>query len=110
MKIPNGEHAIVDIAKLTGYSLNHQHDEGKHKARVFAAALGVTNEHAQELQSMLLKHVVETDAHQGRSDKFGQRYIIDFKWNRNSQTAVIRSCWIILTKETAPRLTSCFVL
>ncbi len=41
MKLPNGERAVVDVAKLTQYCLNPQHVDGKHKARVFAAALGL---------------------------------------------------------------------
>jgi hypothetical protein len=40
MKLPNAGQAIVDIAKLRDYSLSPTHEEGKHKARVFAAALG----------------------------------------------------------------------
>ena len=39
MKLPNAPRAVVDIAKLRDYSLNPKHPEGKHKARVFAAAL-----------------------------------------------------------------------
>ena len=34
MKPPNGERAIVDIAKLTDYCLNPEHARGKHKARI----------------------------------------------------------------------------
>jgi hypothetical protein len=36
MKIPNSEHAIVDIQKLRDYCLNPTPDEGKHKARLFS--------------------------------------------------------------------------
>jgi len=42
MKLPNGERAFVDMAKLRDYSLDPAHKEGRHKARVFAAALGLT--------------------------------------------------------------------
>ena len=42
MKLPNSGQATVDIAKLRHYSLDATHEEGKHKARVFAAALGIT--------------------------------------------------------------------
>jgi len=42
MKIPNAELAIVDIRKLRDYCLNPTHDEGKHKARLFKMALGMT--------------------------------------------------------------------
>lgn len=40
MKLPNADRAIVDVAKLRDYCLNPNHEEGKHKARVFAASLG----------------------------------------------------------------------
>ncbi len=42
MKLPNGERAVVDIIKLQDYCLNPAHPRGQHKARVFAAALGLT--------------------------------------------------------------------
>ena len=44
MKVPNADHAIADIKKLQEYSLNTQHRTGKNKARVFASALGITDE------------------------------------------------------------------
>ena len=40
--LPNPDRAVVDLAKLRDYCLNPQHEEGKHKARVFASALGLT--------------------------------------------------------------------
>ena len=45
--LPNGDRAVVDIAKLTDYCLNPQHEDGKHKARVFASALGLGREDAE---------------------------------------------------------------
>ncbi|WP_347277307.1 DUF6883 domain-containing protein [Leptolyngbya sp. FACHB-671] len=41
MKLPNAESAFIDLNKLRSYSLNLQHDRGKHKARLFAAILGL---------------------------------------------------------------------
>jgi hypothetical protein len=37
--LPNGHRAFVDVAKLRDYYLNPSHEDGKHKARVFASAL-----------------------------------------------------------------------
>jgi hypothetical protein len=54
MKLPNHDRAVADIDKLTNYNLNNEHPRGKHKAKVFAAALGLTQEDASELQSALL--------------------------------------------------------
>lgn len=42
MLLPNFEKASVDLEKLTAYALNASHPEGRHKARVFLSALGVT--------------------------------------------------------------------
>ena len=54
MKLPNVEHAFVDIAKLRDHSLDPVHPEGKHKARVFASALGLTRNDAEWLRKQLL--------------------------------------------------------
>jgi hypothetical protein len=35
MLIPDAENAVVDIRKLRDYCLNLEHDDGKHKARLF---------------------------------------------------------------------------
>ena len=41
MKLANSGRAVVDVAKLKDYCLNPAHEDGKHKARVFAAVLGL---------------------------------------------------------------------
>lgn len=65
MKVPNAERAVVDIHKLRDYCLNPLHDEGKHKARLFAAALGMTADNAEELRDTLLEAVKTYDAQLG---------------------------------------------
>lgn len=110
MKIPNANHAIVDIRKLRDYSLNPKHGTGKHKARVFSATLGITAKDAEALRSILLKAVTEHKAELGLKDKYGQRYLVDFLLKWQGKQATIRSAWIIETHITHPRLTSCYVL
>ena len=41
MKLPNGDRADLGD-KIEAYSLNPLHREGRHKAPVFASALGIT--------------------------------------------------------------------
>lgn len=53
MKPPNAEDAIVDPETLRGYCLDPEHIRGRHKARVFASALGMTAEDAEELREIL---------------------------------------------------------
>ena len=52
MKLPNGDHAIVEIRRLLEYCLNSQHPRGRNKARVFAS-LGIREADAEELRSAL---------------------------------------------------------
>ncbi|MGH9799907.1 MAG: DUF6883 domain-containing protein, partial [Blastocatellia bacterium] len=66
MKIPNAEFAVVDIRKLRDYCLNPLHDEGKHKARLFATILGINADDAEELREVLLVAVKTRDAQLGR--------------------------------------------
>ena len=54
MIIPHADHAVIDIRKLRDYRLNPLHNEGKHKARAFAAALGMTAADAKSLRDILL--------------------------------------------------------
>ncbi|MBB1074176.1 hypothetical protein HUU62_07075 [Rhodoferax sp. 4810] len=110
MKIPNADTAIVDIRKLTDYCLSHTHPRGQHKAKVFLSALGLTTNHAKELQNVLLQKVRCVDCSTGTADEYGARYSVDFMYVRENKKAMVRSTWIIKTGEKTPRLTSCFVL
>jgi hypothetical protein len=110
LRLPNAEAAIVDIQKLRGYCLSPIHAEGKHKARVFFSALGMTAKDAEELRNMLKQAAVSNDASDGGTDEFGVRYILDFAAQRRGRSARIRSCWIIRSQELNPRLVTCYIL
>jgi len=110
MKLPNGDRAFVEIRKLTDYCLNPGHLRGRHKARVFAAALGLTAENAEELRQLLLASAAAVDVELTFTDEYGDRYVLDFDVARGSWTARVRSAWIIRRGEQFPRLTSCYVL
>src|SRR5690349_5111534 len=109
MMLPNGSRAVVDVVKLRDYCLSLEHPRGRHKARVFAAALGLTASDADWLRLQL--HIAasshETVATTG--DSFGQRYLVDFPLLFRSRSVIVRSCWIVRRDEDFPRLTSCFV-
>jgi hypothetical protein len=109
MLVPNTERAIVDIRKLRDYCLNPLHDEGKHKARLFAA-IGITVNEAKELQTILLQVIKTAEARLGRRDSYGQRYIVDFPLNWRGKETLIRSGWIIEHGMETPRLTTCYPL
>jgi len=110
MIIPNAERAIVDIRKLRDYCLDLTHDEGKHKAHLFAAALGMTRDDAEDLRDALLQAVKTHNGQLGRRDEYGQRYVVDFVLAWRGKWAMIRSSWIIEHGSDTPRLTSCYPL
>ncbi|MBD1805313.1 hypothetical protein H6F98_07610 [Microcoleus sp. FACHB-SPT15] len=110
MLIPNAENAVVDIRKLRDYCLNPDHDEGKHKARLFSSSLDITADNAEELRQILLEVVKTHEARLGRQDDFGQRYTLDFTLEWQDKSATIRSGWIIEQGSDIPRLTTCYPL
>lgn len=109
MKLPGGDRAIVDREKLVGYCLNQEHPRGKHKARVFAEALGFTAENAEQLRASLLTAAASSDAAPTDADEYGDRYVIDFDVMGPKGSGIVRSTWIVRRGEDTPRLTSCYV-
>jgi hypothetical protein len=111
MKLPNGSSSVVDIEKLQGYCLSAQHPEGRHKARVFLATLGMSSVDAEILREILLSAAATHDeVSMTGADEYGRRYIFDAHIVWGSREAVIRSAWIIKSGEEFPRLVSCYVL
>ena len=110
MKLPEGERAIVDLAKLRDYCLNPFHPRGRHQSRVFEPALRLVAADAEHLRRELLRAAREEEATPGDTDDYGHRYKIDFALVHGERRATIRSAWIIPAGEQAPRLTSCYVL
>jgi hypothetical protein len=61
MKLPNPNRAIVDEKKLRDYCLSPTHRHGKHKARLFASAMGLTANDSDTLRNVLLKAAQDRD-------------------------------------------------
>ena len=95
MRLPNAESAFVDIDKLRDYCLSTEHPQGKHKARVFAASLGLTAADAKVLQAALYKAAQTDEAVPTNRDEFGQRYVLDFEVTGPKGGAILRSAWIV---------------
>jgi hypothetical protein len=110
MKLPNAERAVVEIEKIRDYCLSTSHSRGRHKARVFAAALGLTSEDADVLRSALLNAAKTGEAQPAEEDEYGKRFTVDFSMKHYGNEAVVRSSWIIRIGDDFPRLTSCYVL
>lgn len=109
-KLPNPESAIVEVRKLRDYCPSLDHPRGRHKARVFASALGLTADGAEEVREALLSAALSEEADPAEEDEYGKRYVLDFEMKTDVGTATVRSGWIARRGEDFPRFTSCFVL
>jgi hypothetical protein len=90
--------------------LNPDHRRSCHKARIFAASLGLTVDDANYLREALLAAARDNDAYPTEHDEFGSRYVMDFIASGPAGQAQVRSSWIIRQGENFPRLTSCYIL
>jgi hypothetical protein len=108
-KLPNGNEALIPIAKLIEYSFNPEHPTGRHKAYVFKSVLGLTQEDAAFLHNLIERAASESLAEQEEPNAYGARYVIDFTVTTNLGSAIVRTTWIIRNDEDFPRLTSCYV-
>jgi hypothetical protein len=76
---------------------------------VFASALGLTAEDAEEVREALLSAALSGEAVLAQEDEFGKRYVLDFEMKTGAGTATVRSAWIVRRGEDVPRFTSCYV-
>ncbi|MFB3785561.1 MAG: DUF6883 domain-containing protein [bacterium] len=77
MRLPNGDKAIIDLRQFQDYVLNDEHEEGRHKAKLFRELVGVTWENVDFLVEDLRIAVLLNDAIEGKEDIHGKRFIID---------------------------------
>jgi hypothetical protein len=110
MRLPNADHAFVDVEKLRGYCLSLKHPRGRNKARMFASLLGLTAGQSSRLRGEILKAVITEEAKVGTKDVYGQRYTVDFSMDGITKRMAIRTAWIVRNGEDFPRLTSCYIL
>lgn len=76
------------MAKLRGYCLSKSHPYGRHKARVFESALGLTSQDAEDLRGALLQAArAFGHAELGEQDTYGRRFKLDFRMEWKGRSA-----------------------
>lgn len=76
MKLPNPNQTYINDSKLIGYSLNFNHADGQHKARVFKSALGITKEDLQTLKKCLMQAVLNNEAIPDKINQYGKSILL----------------------------------
>jgi hypothetical protein len=109
-RLPNYEEAVLDIRKIEDYCLDLTHPRGRHKARVFRDALGISRADSDWLRDILLDAAQSSEAAELAKDEFGSRWRIDVPVTRHEKSVLIRTIWIIRSGEDFPRFVTCWVL
>ncbi len=108
MKLPNAERAVVDPRKLRDYALSPVHPVGRFKAAFFAR-LGFTTENWERLDLELRRLALQDAAEPSERTEFGQKYLVrGIIMGPTGVSAEIRSVWIILNGEHAPRVVTIY--
>jgi hypothetical protein len=110
MRLPNADRADLGT-KIEDYTLNVLHREGRHKARMFESALGVTESNADVLRRALLDAAAASDQVEARGDSgFGNVYVLRFPLSTAKGAGTVLSVWIVRHGEDFPRPTTCYIV
>jgi hypothetical protein len=111
MKLPCGESADSQQIreKLTVYSLNFQHADGQHKARLFQAKLGITLDNQAILVAAICEAAAKLDTLALREvDQYGERYTLIFHLVTEAGESDVLTAWILHRGASFPRLTTAY--
>jgi filamentous hemagglutinin len=101
----------LNPAKFREYALNKNHPRGKHKARVFEAALGYTQDDYDQLLAQIEEKALDSQAKLVREDEYGQHYQVDIVIDGvNGQLATVRTGWTLAPVGATAYLSTLYVL
>ena len=108
-RLPRARHAVIPTIKLTGYVLDPEHPRGRHKARVFASALGIRKPDWRHLHGAILAGVAEAPVRGTRITAFGVLYdVLVLVDGLNGATKPVATIWMV-EPDRPPRLVSAWV-
>jgi hypothetical protein len=100
----------VPREKLEGYLLNPRHEVGRHKARVFAAALGIGQRDWQYLRDQLLAGVIDAPVSSVRESAWGQLYEVEIQVEGlNGRVRPLTTAWLVAGADEPPTLVTAYV-
>jgi filamentous hemagglutinin len=108
---PHNAHlAVIERAKLASYCLDPRHEDGRHKARVFKAALGFDRANADDLISAIRTGIITKEATYVGETAHGFLWRVDMPIAGPGGAATVRTGWIYEKGKDVPRLTTAYVL
>ena len=108
MRLPNGDHALVDERKLLEYLLSPDHPIGRSKAAFFLG-LGFDPGEWRVLESALLQLASTAVAELAGRSAFGQKYLTRGTLESPSgRVAEVLVVWVIRAGEDIPRFVTAY--
>jgi hypothetical protein len=108
MRLPNGERAIVDEAKVRNYLLSPEHPVGRFKATRFRR-LGFNEANWQELQQALRRHAATGDASVDSTSTYGRKFRVRaMLQGPTGRSMSVISVWMVRSGEEVPRFVTAF--
>lgn len=102
--VPDREHAVVDLRKITHYLLDINHSIGGGKAKFFLRH-GFNMSAPEEMEAALLGHILARVVIGTEVNQFGVKYVVSCHINTpDGANPCIRSVWIVETANPVPRL------
>ena len=109
IRLPGAKHARIPTDKLLRYALDPTHPRSRHKARVFASALGIGQQDWRYLHDQILEALPEAPVRSTRITPFGAAYeVVVAIDGLNGATHPVVTTWIV-EADAPPRLTSTWV-
>jgi hypothetical protein len=108
MKLPNGDHALVDERKLREYLLSPDHPIGRSKAAFFPG-LGFDPQEWRALESALLQLAGTASSEPAGGSAFGQKYRTRGRLESPSgRAAEVLVVWVVRAGEDIPRFVTAY--
>jgi filamentous hemagglutinin len=108
-RLPRAHDAAIPTDKLVSYALDPGHPRGRHKARVFSAALAIEQTDWRYLHDQLAAGVLDAPVRATRITPFGVVYdVVVLIDGLNGATAPVATIWIV-ESDRPPRLVSTWV-
>ena len=108
-RLPRAREAVIPTTKLTSYVLDPEHPRGRHKARVFASALGIGKQDWRHLRDAILDGLPDAPVRGTRITAFGVLYdVLVLVDGLNGATKPVATIWMI-EPDRPPRLVSAWV-
>jgi len=107
--LPNNANPQGIESKLINYSLNFNHESGKHKAKLFKDLLGITLESVNQLITIIKDGIKTNEISEITVNDFGIKYTVEIAVENQSKIYPIVTVWIIKNDEYFPDLVTCYI-